>query len=89
MENTFCISMVGSDRPGSSIDGRMSGVQFSSLEDQAKVYATGKLKIAAGKHRITLAFANGGTKEDYDRKPPRQKQRQRRQHSRRRSRRSA
>lgn len=59
----------GRQRPAGQfmIDGQNVGRPVQLTEDQAKVYATGKLKIAAGKHRITLAFTNGGTKEDYDR----------------------
>jgi hypothetical protein len=50
------------------IDGKNVGEPVPLTEDMpnVKVYGTDKVKITAGPHRITLAFANGPTKAQYD-----------------------
>ncbi len=50
------------------IDGAEAGVPVQLTEDiqNSKFYGPEKLKVPAGKHRVTVAFTNGATREEYD-----------------------
>lgn len=50
------------------IDGEPVGRPVSLTEDiqNSKIYGPDKVAVKAGKHKITIAFVNGGTKEEYE-----------------------
>jgi len=77
-DGTYYFRVRGYSNPGANsrvrplvqvlVDGKPLGKPINVNDEQklTKMYASTPLKVSAGKHTITMALINNGTKEEYD-----------------------